>query len=116
LRRAPRADEQRKLADEHRNRADTERAAAEDLVGFVLTDLKPGLKRIGQLPLMKGAAKQVGDYYQRVTAVDALDAKAVLRRAEALSTLGDVLSDADQDADSKRAYEAAIALRPRPGP
>jgi tetratricopeptide (TPR) repeat protein/tRNA A-37 threonylcarbamoyl transferase component Bud32 len=104
------ADAQRKVADEAKTRADTARAAAEDMVGFILTDLKPGLERVGQLPLMKGIAKQVGDYYQRVTTVDALDAAAVKRRAEALSTLGDVFAATDEDADSKRAFDGAIAM------
>ncbi len=104
------ADSQRKVADQHKTRADTERAAAEDLVGFALRDLEPRIDRIGQLPLMKGVATRAGDYYQQATAPDPLDATAVGRRAEALLTLGDVFSATDEDAESKRAYEAAIAL------
>nr|HEX4318659.1 protein kinase [Kofleriaceae bacterium] len=103
------ADHQRQVADDQRRRATTQRDAAESLVAFVLGDLKPGLARVGQLPLMKGVAKQVDDYYASVTKVDALDAAAIRRRSEALSTLGDVYLDSDDDADALRTFQAAAA-------
>ena len=96
-------------ADEQRARADTERGAAEDLVGFVMKDLRPAVERVGQLSVMQGVAKQVDDFYQRVTSVDALDANAVARRSQALSTLGDYYQASHDEADAQRMYAAAIA-------
>ena len=96
-------------ADEQRGRADTERGAAEDLVGFVMKDLRPAVERVGQLQVMQGVAKQVDDFYQRVTAVDALDAAAIARRSQALSTLGDYYIGSHDEADAQRMYAAAIA-------
>ena len=102
------------LAEDHRKRADTQRAAADSLVGFMLVDLKPKVARLGRLELMGGLSKQVDDYYTKVTEVEALDAAATERRAEALATLGDTLDDAGDLPGARRQLEAAIALAKTP--
>ena len=57
---------------------------------------------------MQGVAKQVDDFDQRVTSVDALDANAVARRSQALSMLGDYYQASHDEADAQRMYAAAI--------
>jgi tetratricopeptide (TPR) repeat protein len=104
------ADEQRLVAERRKTEAETRRAAAEDLVGFMLSDLKPSLTRLGRLDLMRGVAKQVDAYYERVTTVDDLDRAAVGRRAEAIRTLGEALDEAGEVARARRAFETAIGL------
>ena len=104
------AETQRVAADRRKLEAETRRGAAEDLVGFMLSDLKPGLTRLGRIDLMRGVAKQVDAYYERVKTVDDLDPAAIGRRAEAIRTMGEVLDIAGEVAPARRAFETAIAL------
>ncbi len=105
------AETQRGVAETQRRRADEQRDGAEHLVGFMLSDLKPQLDRVGRLDIMRGVAKNVDDYYGRLDqTASGLDARAVDQRAVALRVLGDVLIDQGDSAAATRAYRAAIAL------
>jgi tetratricopeptide (TPR) repeat protein len=104
------AEAQRAVAETRRKTAATQRAAAENLIGFMLTDLKPGLERVGRLDTLSGVAREVDGYYNQVTEVADLDGAAMTKRAEAVRTLGDVLDAAGDVAGARRSYERSLKL------
>ena len=102
---------ERTHADTERARADTERGGAEGLVGFMLTELKPKLARVGRLDVMGAVARHVEAYYSALPpGSDRGDPAAIVRRATALQVLGDVLVATGDSPGGNRAYRAAIAL------
>ncbi|WP_066960879.1 toll/interleukin-1 receptor domain-containing protein [Microbulbifer sp. Q7] len=90
------------LAISARNVAEERRLAAEDLVNFMLTDLRQRLEPIGRLDALDLVGEKVLDFYsQQKTTV--LNADALGRQASAMHLLGEI-RDLAGDTD------AAIAL------
>jgi tetratricopeptide (TPR) repeat protein len=95
---------ERQRADAARASAETQRLAAEDLVGFVLGTLRERLEPLGKLELMSGVGTEVQDYYRRVGAADdGLDVAGLNGRAAAFETLANVEYE-------KRNMPGAVAL------
>lgn len=71
-----------------RSEADRQRAEAEKLVDFMLTDLRVQLKGVGRLPLMTTVTKQALAYYAGQD-LGSLPADSLERRARLLHALGE---------------------------
>lgn len=80
------AEAERVAADEARVSEQRGRAAAEDLVAFMLDDLQSRLGRVGQLALLEDTGDRVEHYYATVDGHD--DEQPTQRRVEALVLLG----------------------------
>jgi tetratricopeptide (TPR) repeat protein len=72
-----------------RNEAQSQRAHAESLIEFMLTDLRKNLEPGGHLDLMDGAGREALAYYQAQSA-RTLDASSLSRRARALRLVGEI--------------------------
>ncbi|HTJ46556.1 MAG TPA: serine/threonine-protein kinase [Kofleriaceae bacterium] len=105
------AEREREAAAAARARAETQRAGAEELIDFMLFDLRDRLKPIGKLDALGAVGEKVDDYYRRVAPADRGDDRATVhRRARAMAILGDVaLQRGDLDA-AERAVDASLAL------
>jgi tetratricopeptide (TPR) repeat protein/tRNA A-37 threonylcarbamoyl transferase component Bud32 len=73
-----------------RDRADRQRAAAEELVQFMLTDLKRQLKPVGRLDILDGVGGRVEAYYRALEGVGGSDPASLRRRARGLAAIGEV--------------------------
>lgn len=81
--------EARKEAEKARYDAEDKRAQAEELVDFMLGDLKTKLEPIGNLQIMDDIAMQALGYYASID-VDDLDPESLARRSEVLRMVGEI--------------------------
>jgi tetratricopeptide (TPR) repeat protein len=72
-----------------RNDAERRREQADDLIGFMLGDLRERLNEVGRLDVLDSVADKAMQYFSALPAQD-LDEGALARRAEALMQLGQV--------------------------
>jgi tetratricopeptide (TPR) repeat protein len=72
-----------------RNEAQRQRASAEGLIEFMLTDLRKKLEPSGRLDLMDGVGSEALKYYGTQKPQD-LDAQSLSRRARALRLMGEI--------------------------
>ena len=98
---------ERRAAETARVRAETQRAAAEELLTFVLGDLRDRLERVGRLDALGGVARAVIGYEERTPPPDDVDGW--LQRSSAASLAGDVAHAAAEFVDSEDAYKRALA-------
>ena len=96
-----RAQDERLLAEHHR-------ADAEELMGFMLGDLRDRLRPLNQLGLLETVARKAGDYYAHRP--DDLRADDVAKHALALQNLGDVLAWSGHVDDALARYRSAQQL------
>lgn len=82
--------------------AERQRAEADGLVEFMLTDLRSKLEPVGRLEIFESVGERALAYYAKQD-LDALDADALGRRARALHLVGEV---AELRGNSDRALEA----------
>jgi tetratricopeptide (TPR) repeat protein len=103
------ADARRADAEVARADSDRRRAAAQELIDFMLVELRKKLAPIGKLSLLEGVGESVRAYYDAVGSDVDLDAspKDLDNRAAALRLLGDVLSGKDSRENAMRSYDAA---------
>jgi tetratricopeptide (TPR) repeat protein len=99
-----RADAAAGRAEDARQAAVAQRSAAEEVIDYVVFDLKERLEPLGRLELLAGVGSQVERYYRSSTARgERLAPAALARRVDALATLAEVELDEDH-------FEAARAL------
>jgi tetratricopeptide (TPR) repeat protein len=91
-------------AETARDAAEHNRADAEDLMGFMLGDLRDKLQPLGKLDLLDTVAKKATAYYARPTSETDRG-----QRAVALVRLGDVLLAQGHTADALVEYRDALA-------
>jgi tetratricopeptide (TPR) repeat protein len=77
------------VALQARNEARTQRSQAEDLVEFMLTDLRRNLEPVGRLDIMDSVGQRALDYYGKQDP-GKLDANSLGRRSRALLLVGEV--------------------------
>jgi tetratricopeptide (TPR) repeat protein len=96
------------LAFRARNEAQAQRAHAERLIEFMLTDLRKALEPSGRLDLMDGVGRQTLEYYD---AQDPrrLDAQSLARRARALRLMGEINVQRGNLTDALGSFHAASA-------
>ena len=92
-----------------RELAENNRAQAEDLVEYMITDLKTKLEPVGRLDILDGVGDKVMDYYSGQDLSDMPDDR-IARQAKAMHLLGQVALDAGNYEDAKRDIDAAYAL------
>jgi serine/threonine-protein kinase len=80
---------ERTIAVEARGEADRRRDQAEDLIGFMLGDLRTRLQQVGRLDLLDAVGSKAMDYFAAVPA-HALSAEELVRRSQALYQLGQI--------------------------
>lgn len=72
-----------------RNEARTARGKAEDLIEFMLTDLRDKLEPVGKIDILKSVSDEAMEYYADQN-LKSLDDGALARRAKAMIQLGDI--------------------------
>ncbi len=102
---------ERDAAERQRDVAERRGAAAEELVDFMLYELRDRLKPIGRLDALAGVGDAVERYYAQRSADEPLDATAIGRRAAALETLGDVRRSQGDVDGARAAYQQSLELR-----
>jgi tetratricopeptide (TPR) repeat protein len=95
-------------AETQRRLADARRADAEDLVGYMLGDLKDRLEPVGKLELIDGVVRKAVDYHARHPEDGRPEAQ--LQRADAIDDLGLVLASEGHLEDALADYRAALAI------
>ena len=92
-----------------RVRAQTARAQAEELVGFMVTDLRGKLDAIGRLSLLRDVNEKVDQYFRAAAPTESgFNAKRL--RAVALQNEGDVLAAQGQLADAATRYRETLRV------
>jgi tetratricopeptide (TPR) repeat protein len=109
---------QRILREEARTRAEREAAEqhrrdAEDLMSFMLFDLRDKLKPLNRLDLLGAVAKKAVAYYAARPEDPGADPADERRRATALANLGDVLVAQGDTKGALAEYQASLAIRRR---
>jgi tetratricopeptide (TPR) repeat protein len=92
-------------AESQQSIAEEQRGQAEDLMRFMLVDLKAKLEPIGKLELLDTVAKKATAYYERQPA------QATSERAMVHRNLGDVLKSQGEMTGALVHYRAALAIR-----
>jgi tetratricopeptide (TPR) repeat protein len=89
-----------------RNEAQVQRAEAEDLLEFMLGDLRRKLEPVGRLDVLDGVGEKALSYYARQEA-DRLDPNALGRRSRALHLIGEMREQRGQLEAALRAFTRA---------
>jgi tetratricopeptide (TPR) repeat protein len=96
------------FAVDARNEARLQRNQAEELVEFMLTDLKEKLETVGRLDALDSTGEKLLDYYAAQNK-KSLDADSLGRRARAQLLVGDIDQRRNDLSSALEAYEAAAA-------
>jgi tetratricopeptide (TPR) repeat protein/tRNA A-37 threonylcarbamoyl transferase component Bud32 len=80
---------ERTIAVQARDEADRRREQAEDLIGFMLGDLRTRLQQVGRLDLLDAVGSKAMDYFAAVPS-QSLSADELHRRSQALYQLGQI--------------------------
>ena len=92
-----------------RAQAEVRRDQAEELISFMVGDLRRKLEPIGRLDILDDVGNQALDYFAAVPAGDITDEE-LFRRATALSQIGEVRVDQGNLATAREAFEEALTL------
>ena len=103
------ARQQKLSADRQRDNAIGARAQAEDILEFLLDDLRAEFEGKAEFALFKKVEKKVDDYYNKL-GVDEANLPQMRRRAWALSNQGEVRMEARDLAGAETAFSAALAI------
>jgi tetratricopeptide (TPR) repeat protein len=76
------------LALQARNEAARQRASAEGLVEYMLTDLRAKLEGVGKIDVMRGVNSRAMEYYSSQQDLSSLSADSLLRRARVIEAMG----------------------------
>lgn len=91
-----------------RNDAQRRQAQAEDLLGFMIDDLRPKLERLGQLSLLDAVGDKALDYFDSLPSRDQTDT-ALSQQVRALTQIGQVRLDQGKHEPALAAFMAAHA-------
>ncbi len=85
------------------------RGNAEDLISFMLVDLKSRLTEVGKLELLAKVARKAGDYYAD-RPLDLDDVPDALRRSLLLRNLGEVVAAEGDSAEATRKFDESASI------
>ncbi|MEO5346424.1 MAG: tetratricopeptide repeat protein, partial [Magnetococcus sp. YQC-9] len=91
-------------------RADKARGQAEELVNFVIFDLRDRLQPLGRLDLLDQAARKALGYYDQLGDLSQMEQGQQRRMAAALINLGDVLTDQGNLTEALTGYRKAAEI------
>lgn len=91
-----------------RNEAQAMRARAEDLIEFMLNDLREQLEPVGKLDILKSVGDKALSYYEAQN-LRKLDGDALNRRAKAILLVGNIHQRRHDFEEALNAYRAAVA-------
>lgn len=97
------------IAVDARNQAETNRSQAEDLVEYMITDLKDKLEPVGRLDLLDGIGDRAVEYYDAQD-IQNLPDESLSRQARARHILGQVALDQNDNDKARREINAAAKL------
>jgi len=89
--------------------AEVRQGQAEDLIGFMLGDLRTRLTSVGRLDVMDQVSKKSEEYFAAVPETE-LSAAELFRRSQALQQLGEVRMDQGDFATAMRAFRQSLSL------
>lgn len=89
--------------------ADNSRQRGEDLIGFMLGDLRAKLEPLGKLDILDAVGDQAMSYFEKLDSRNLSEA-ALVARAKALRQIGDVRFQQGRSADAGTAFDAALVL------
>jgi serine/threonine protein kinase/tetratricopeptide (TPR) repeat protein len=89
-----------------RQKALEERATAEDLLGFMLGDLRTQLAKVGRLDVLESVGDKAMTYFSARKA-EGLDDPTLARRAKALTQIGEIRMDQARYSDAAAAFAEA---------
>ncbi len=95
------------VAEDERREAERNRGDAEELMSFMLGDLREKLQPVGKLDVLETVAQKATAYYERRP--DPHDLRDRLQRAVALGSVGDVLLAQGHTAAAVAQYRTALA-------
>ena len=95
-------------AQAERVKAERHRADAEELLEFMLGDLREKLRPVNQLGLLESVAHKARDYFENRP--DDLDPESLRKHASSLIDLGDVLFANGHSAEALAEYERALQV------
>jgi tRNA A-37 threonylcarbamoyl transferase component Bud32/tetratricopeptide (TPR) repeat protein len=95
-----------------RDEAERRRDQAEDLIGFMVGDLRSRLTAVGRLDLLDEVGQKALGYFQSVPA-DTLTGEEVFRRSQTMHQLGQVRQARADLPGALAAYEESLALAER---
>lgn len=98
------------MALRERAEAQRQRADAEGMVEFMLTDLRDRLKGVGRLDVMDAVNAKALDHYAGDKDLSGLPADALERRARLLTAMGEDDIDAGRRADAKVKFDEAYRV------
>ena len=96
-------------ARQARGEAEVRRQQAEELIGFMLEDLRPKLEQVGRVDLLDDVADRALAYFQRLPESDLSD-RELAKRVEAILHLGEVRRAQGKAAEAMAAFEWARTL------
>ncbi len=100
---------ERGLAVAARQEAERRRGQAEDLIQFMLGDLRERLEPVGRLDALDGVAAKALDYFASIDAGQLTDAD-LFRRSQALTQIGEVRIAQGDLAAARRSFDEARDL------
>lgn len=98
------------MAIRERTEARRQRAEAEGMVEFMLTDLREKLKGVGRLEIMDSVNRKAMEHYQADRNLEILPADILLRRVRLLTAMGEDDFDAGKMDTAKREFAAAYQV------
>jgi len=89
-----------------RSEAEQRREQAEDLLGFMVGDLRKALQPIGRLDLLESVGTKAMDYFETVS-IETLTDRELLKQAEVMVQLGEIRFDQLRYDEASESFEAA---------
>lgn len=100
---------ERTIAVEARNEAELRRGQAEDLIGFMLGDLRAKLEPVGRLDVLDDVGDKALDYFASLEP-ETLTDEDLHRRSKALNQIGEVrIAQGDLEA-ARRSFDESLSL------
>ncbi|MEM7352513.1 MAG: winged helix-turn-helix domain-containing protein [Acidobacteriota bacterium] len=100
------------LANQARREADFQRQQAEDLINFMLGDLRQTLETVGRLDAMGGTAEKVLSYFRAVDS-ETISSDSLAKYAEAMRQIGQVDFRQGQLDNAEEIFRQAASLAQR---
>jgi tetratricopeptide (TPR) repeat protein len=103
---------QRNRAEQASEVAILARGQAEDLINYMLFELRDKLQPIGRVDLLDGASRKAAEYFETLPAPEA-SAASERNRGVALDNIGDVRQTQGDLSGARAAYEAGLVIAER---